>query len=151
MKTILKHRRTLAISASSFRAGLALLKTTAVFAQEVPGGEALGACLVLVFLVLFVPYYVYWALATQVIARKTNSKNGWLAWIPIGNFVLWASIARKPAWWGPLCIVPIAGMVFMALLWLAIAEARHKPNWWRILSIVPVVNLIVTGYVAWSD
>ena len=74
-----------------------------------------------------------------------------LGWIPIGNLVLWANIARKPYWWGLLCLAPFAGMVFMALLWMDIAEARKKPYWWGVLSIVPVVSLIVPGYLAWSD
>lgn len=37
------------------------------------------------------------------------------------------------------------------LVWMGIAEERGKPNWWGILLIVPVVNLIVPGYLAWSD
>jgi hypothetical protein len=41
--------------------------------------------------------------------------------------------------------------VFTALIWAAIAEARKKPSWLGILSIVPIVNLIVLGYLAWSD
>ncbi len=105
----------------------------------------------LVFLVLFIPFYIYWAAATQIIARKTNTADAWLAWIPIANLVLWANIAKKPIWWGLLCIVPLVGMVFMALVWMGIAEARHKPNWWGILSIVPVVHLIVPAYLALSN
>jgi len=34
---------------------------------------------------------------------------------------------------------------------MAIAVARRKPNWWGILISMPVVNLIVPGYLAWSD
>jgi hypothetical protein len=101
--------------------------------------------------VIFIAFYIYWALATQTIAQKTNTENGWLAWIPIANLILWANIARKPIWWGLLCMVPLVNIVFMILLWMAIAEARNKPNWWGILLIVPMVNLIVPGYLAWSD
>ena len=74
-----------------------------------------------------------------------------MAWIPIANLILWANIARKPIWWGILCIVPFVNFVFMILLWMAIAEARNKPNWWGILMIVPLVQFIVPGYLAWSD
>lgn len=35
--------------------------------------------------------------------------------------------------------------------WMAIAEKRGKPSWWGILTIVPVANLIVPGYLAFSD
>jgi hypothetical protein len=110
----------------------------------------MGVAFLFIF-VVFVVFYIYWALATQTIARKTNTENGWMAWIPIANLILWANIARKPIWWGLLCIVPLVGIVFMILLWMAIAEARQKPNWWGILLIVPFVNLIVPGYLAWVD
>jgi hypothetical protein len=39
----------------------------------------------------------------------------------------------------------------MIITWMSIAEERNKPNWWGILLIVPVANLIVPGYLAWSD
>jgi hypothetical protein len=75
------------------------------------------------FLVCFAVGYVYVSLALQTIAQKTNTANGWLAWIPIANIILM----------------------------MGIAEARSKPSWWGILLIIPVVNLIVPGYLAWSD
>lgn len=144
------QRRAIRIAVLSLLTSVALLAAVPAFGQEVPGGEALGAYLLLIFLLMFIPLYAYWALATQIIARKTNTENGWLAWIPIANFILWANIARKPIWWGLLCIIPVVSFVFTALVWMAIAEARNKPNWWGILAIVPFVNLVVPGYLAWS-
>ncbi len=137
--------------ALSLLASLTLLTAVPVFAQEVPGGEAVAALFYGMLIVIFIPFWIYWALATQVIAKKTNTENGWLAWIPVANLILWANIAKKPVWWGILCIVPLVGIVFMILLWMGIAEARKKPGWWGILMIVPLVNLIVPGYLAWSD
>ena len=151
---ILPHRRSnLGIVALSIMAlaSLILLTAAPAFGQEVPGGEAVAALFYGMLIVTVIPLYIYLALATQAIAKKTNTPKGWLAWIPIANFVLWANIARKPIWWGFLCLVPFANMVFIALLWMAIAEARKKPNWWGILVIVPVVQLIVPGYLAWTD
>ena len=75
---------------------------------------------------------------------------GWLG-SPSPILFLWADMAKKPVWWGILCIVPLIGFVFTALIWVAIAEARKKPSWLGILFIVPIVNLIVLGYLAWSD
>jgi hypothetical protein len=128
-----------------------LLRAVPAFAQEVPGGEAVAVFFWAMLFVVFIPFYIYWAWATQTIAKKTNTENGWLAWIPIANLILWANIARKPIWWGILCIIPIVNIVFMILLWMAIAEARKKPSWWGIMLIVPMANLIVPGYLAWSD
>jgi hypothetical protein len=42
-------------------------------------------------------------------------------------------------------------IVMIILVWMGVAEARNKPSWWGILIIVPIVNLIVPGYLAWSD
>lgn len=144
------QRRAIRFAVLSLLTSVALLAAASAYGQEVPGGEALGAYLLLIFILMFIPLYAYWALAAQIIARKTNTENGWLAWVPIANLILWANIARKPFWWGLLCIVPLVGLVFMALVWMAIAEARNKPNWWGILAIVPFVNLVVPGYLAWS-
>jgi hypothetical protein len=152
MKIFTRRRRTLMVVALSLLASLTLLAAVPAFADETSGPPAMVMGVVLlVFGVIFVAFYIYGALAVQTIARKTNTENGWLAWIPIANLILWANIARKPIWWGILCMVPLVNIVFMILLWMAIAEARKKPSWWGILLIVPIVNLVVPGYLAWSD
>ena len=114
------------------------------------GFAALGAFM-LVFFLFFVAIYVYMALALSTIAKKTNTENPWLAWIPIANIVLMLNIAKKPIWWIILFFIPLVGIVMAIIVWMAIAEARGKPNWWGILLIIPVVGLIVPGYLAWTD
>jgi hypothetical protein len=94
---------------------------------------------------------VYFALALQTIAKKTNTQNAWLAWIPIANIILMLNIAKKPLWWIILCLIPFVNIVIAIIVWMAIAEARGKPSWWGILLLIPFVNLIVPGYLAWSD
>jgi hypothetical protein len=127
----------------------------AILAQEEGSGTAAGlafaGAFMLVFLVFFGALYVYMALALSTIAKKTNTENPWLAWIPIANIVLMLNIAKKPIWWIILCFIPLVNIVILIIVWMAIAEARGKPNWWGILMIVPVVNLIVPGYLAWAD
>jgi hypothetical protein len=114
------------------------------------GIAALGAFM-FVFLLFFLAIYVYMALALSTIAKKTNTENPWMAWIPIANIVLMLNIAKKPIWWILLCLIPVVSIVILIIVWMAIAEARGKPNWWGILLIVPVVGLIVPGYLAWAD
>jgi hypothetical protein len=58
------------------------------------------------FLLFFAVFYVYTALALMTIATKTNTPNGWLAWIPIANIILMLNIARKPIWWIVLFLIP---------------------------------------------
>jgi hypothetical protein len=114
-------------------------------------GLAFAGAFMLVFFLFFAVLYVYMALALSTIAKKTNTENPWLAWIPIVNIVLMLNIAKKPIWWIILCFVPLVNIVILIIVWMAIAEARGKPNWWGILMIVPFVNLIVPGYLAWAD
>jgi hypothetical protein len=111
---------------------------------------AMGAFFV-VFFIFMLAIYVYMALCLQTIAKKTNTENAWLAWIPIVNIILMLNIAKKPLWWIILFLVPLVNLVIGIIVWMAIAEARGKPSWWGILLIVPVVNIIVPGYLAFSD
>ncbi|MGB6897825.1 MAG: DUF5684 domain-containing protein [Candidatus Acidiferrum sp.] len=67
------------------------------------------------------------------------------------NIILMLNVAKKPLWWILLFLIPLVNIVFIVIVWMAIAEARNKPNWWGVLTIVPVANLIVPGYLAWSD
>jgi hypothetical protein len=130
-----------------------LVPTSALYAQragEAAAFAAMGAALIFV-LVIGLAFYVYYSLALQTIAKKTNTENAWLAWIPIINIILMLNIAKKPLWWLILCLIPIVNIVIFIIVWMAIAEARNKPSWWGILLIVPVVNIIVPGYLAWAD
>ena len=111
----------------------------------------LGAGLIMIFLVFAAACYVYMALALQTIADKTKTENSWLAWIPIANIVLMLNVAKKPIWWIVLFFIPVVNIIFIIIVWMAMAEARGKPSWWGILMIVPVANLITPGVLAWAD
>ncbi len=130
-----------------------VLLTSTAFAQD--SNNALGAALagtfLMVMLVFCAAMYIYVALALQTIATKTATPNGWLAWIPIVNIFLMLQVAKKPMWWFILFLIPLVNIIFMIMVWMAVAEARGKPNWWGILMIVPMANLVVPGYLAWSD
>ena len=99
---------------------------------------------------LSIASYVFFAVCLQIIANKTNTERGWLAWIPIANVYLMCKVAEKPWWWLLLCFIPIANVVFMVILWMNIAEARDKKRWLGILMIVPIANYVVPGYLAFS-
>jgi hypothetical protein len=153
MKTLPGRRSTLKTVAISFLASLTWLMAVPLFADEPSGaaGAAMAGGFFLVMLVVFAAFYVYFALALQTIAKKTNTENDWWAWIPILNILLMLNIAKKPAWWIILFFIPLVSIVIAIIVFMAIAEARNKPSWWGILMIVPVVNFIVPGYLAWAD
>ena len=132
-----------------------LLSGGAALAQDsgAPGPFAAlaGGMFLLCMLAFIAAMYVYMSLALSTIATKTGTANPWLAWIPIANLFLMLNVAKKPAWWFILFLIPLVGVVMLIIVWMAIAEARGKPNWWGILMIVPVANFVVPGYLAWAD
>ncbi len=138
-----------------------LLPAIMLFAQEEEGSGASGpnnaaalalaGGMMLVMFIFMAVIYIYMALALQTIAKKTNTENAWLAWIPIINVILMLNIAKKPLWWIILFFIPLVNIIIGIIVWMGIAEARNKPNWWGILMIVPIVGIIVPGYLAWSE
>ena len=92
------------------------------------GMPLLGAGIIGFMLLLGLAGYIYTALALQTIANKTNTENGWLAWIPIANLILMVNIARKPIWWIILFFIPLANIVVAVIVLMGIAEARNKPT-----------------------
>ena len=97
--------------------------------------------------------YAYLAFSLQTIANKTNTENGWIAWIPIPivGIYLMCKIAGRPGWWVLLSFIPFVQMFILVILWMEIAEARNKPNWLGLLILVPIVNFILPGYLAFSE
>lgn len=109
------------------------------------------AVFLFVAFVLGLAIYAYMAVCLQTIAKKTNAENDWFAWIPIANIYLMSMIAGKEWWWLLLCLIPYVNIVFLIILWMGIAEARNKPKWLGILLLVPIANLVMPGYLAFSD
>ena len=103
------------------------------------------------FWFMFLAVYAYIALTLQTIAAKTNTPEGWMAWIPFANLYLMCRIAGKPAWWIVLFFIPFVNLVIGILVWMGIAEARQKPAWLGVLMIVPIANLIIPAHLAFSD
>ncbi len=152
MKTLSRHRSARMFVPSSILATLILLPAVPVFADEpnAAGLAALGFVMIVGFLV-FAALYVYAALTLQAIAKRTNTENGWLAWIPIANLILMLNIAKRPIWWIILCFIPLVNLAILIIVWMDIAVACKKPGWWGVLTIVPVANLVIIGMLAWAD
>jgi len=119
---------------------------------------AMTATFAIIFLLAIVAVYIYSALALMAIAKKTNAKNAWLAWIPIANVYLMIMIAGFP-WWAIFALllpfIPVIGnlalMAGAAWCWWKISEKRSRPGWFGILMIIPFVNFIILGILAWKD
>jgi hypothetical protein len=103
------------------------------------------------FLVVGLIFYAYAAICLVKIAEKTNTPDGWWAWVPVMNILLMIKIAGKPLWWILLCLIPLVNLIILILIWVAVCEARKKSPALVIGLIIPVVNLAVMGYLAFSD
>lgn len=52
------------------------------------------AMVLVVSLAIIVIFYIYYALCLQLIAKKTNISNGWMAWVPVLNFFLTLNVSQ---------------------------------------------------------
>jgi hypothetical protein len=95
--------------------------------------------------------FVWIAACLYVIAKKTNTENPWLAWIPVANLVLACLIAGKPWWWGFLLAIPLVNLIIIEIVVWKICEMRNKPGWLALLMLVPVANMIIPGILAFAD
>lgn len=100
---------------------------------------------------IILAFYAYVAFCIQTIAKRTNTKDPWMAWVPILNIYLLCKIAGKPGWWLILFIIPLVNIVISIIVWMRISEALKKPGWLGILTIFPLINLVIWGYLAFSD
>jgi len=110
------------------------------------------AIVLLPWLLLPILLYVYTGFILKTIAKKTNTEDGWLAWIPVINLYLLCRIARKPGWWVILLFIPfLVNVIIFIILWMRIAEIRNKPAWLGVLMILPIINFVIAGILAFSD
>jgi hypothetical protein len=103
-----------------------------------------------ILLLIFVIAYVYMSAMVHMIANKTGTGYGWLAWIPIFNVFLLCMIAGRSFGWVLLFFVPFGQIIFLIMMWGGICEVCSKSWWLGILSIFPGLNFILAGYLAFS-
>ncbi len=94
--------------------------------------------------------YIYFCFMLMKIANRTQTPDGWMAWIPILNFVLMCRIAGRPSWWVILMLIPFVNLIAFIVIWMGIAVACGKDSWIGLLIIVPVVGLLMPAYLAFS-
>ncbi len=111
-------------------------------------GEMFGVMFSLLF---FVAMYSFFAICLQKIAKKTETENDWMAWVPVMNLVLLLTIAKKPMWWIALFFIPVVNFVAAILIMMSVAERREKPSWVGALVVVPIFGTLVVPYLAFSS
>lgn len=112
---------------------------------------AMSATTMIIFLIIALAVYLYTAWCLLHIAKKTNTPNEWLAWIPIANIVLMVQIARLPLWWIVGLLIPYLNIAVAVYVWWKIAEQRRRPGWWGILMLIGPVNLVLLWFLAFKE
>jgi len=103
-----------------------------------------------ILLTIVLVVYIYMSVTLRIIANKTGTTNGWMAWIPIANIFLMCMIADKSFLWILILLIPFGQIIFSIVMWTGISEACEKPWWVGLLAIIPGVNFVVAGYLAFS-
>lgn len=112
--------------------------------------DQVSPLVLMVPLVLSIGLYLYMSLCFYMMAKKTNTPNPGLVFVPIVNLFVVPQIAGKPGWWGILLCIPLVNLAISIVIFMEISKRLGKPEWVGVLMIVPVVNLIVPAYLAFA-
>jgi hypothetical protein len=85
--------------------------------------------------------HIYFGACLQIIAKKANLENTWLAWIPILQFILLVQAAGQPSWQFLLLLVPIVNIIFLAFLMFNLPYKLGK----RDINSVVLISLVLLG------
>src|SRR4030067_1606159 len=119
--------------------------------EAAAGIFALAGGVFLFVMILLIVFYVIVAISLMRIAKRTNTENGWFAWIPILNLILMLQVAQRPMWWLIFFLVPfinIVGIVLQFVIWVDIAKRLGKSAVIGILA--GLIPIIFVPYLAFS-
>jgi len=108
-----------------------------------------SATFIEIFIYLAIHCYVAYSL--QVIAKKTNEEQVWMAWFPILNIILMLMIAEEPWQFYFLLMVPLINLLIVLLVLIKIVRLRGRSGWYVLLFFVPIINLIAWGNLAFKE
>ncbi len=123
--------------------------------------------------------FIYKSFALYTIAKKLNSKNAYLAWIPVIRFFIYPILAKKKWGWALIPIllitlplfflsfktIPFINIFLIVLILMGIILFFTFRTYWMwqifkrrnyngalsLLTLVEIGFLIVIGFVAWKD
>ncbi|MFT3846415.1 MAG: DUF5684 domain-containing protein [Lacibacter sp.] len=74
-------------------------------------------------------------------------RQGWECIIPIYNYMVMAEIGGKPNWWGLLCLIPYAGIVFQIWITNLTAKKFGKSEGFTVgLVLLPFIFWPILGF-----
>ena len=97
----------------------------------------------IVYIIMFLAIYVFYAIGVQRIARAKEMKRTWFAWVPIlGTWLAW-KIAGKGVISTILSFLPIVNIIMYIYFCFKISRVCGKSRWYGLLQIIPVLNFII--------
>lgn len=74
---------------------------------------------------------------------------GWAAIVPFYNYFVLAKIAEKPMWWGALCLIPYANIVFLIWIWNRVVKRFGKSEGYTVGVIL--LGIVFIPMLAFGD
>ena len=121
--------------------------------------------LLIILIALIFAFYIYTSFAFRKLARRTNTKPAWLAWLPIVGKPILSSRIAQMHWWPILFLVvffiPLVniftnlafGVFYYIWLWKTFKRV-NRPGWWPLLSLIPfiggIIFLVLLGIATWG-
>lgn len=135
------------------------LDTFAPTALPTTGFGLLTGALLVALIIVGIVAYIYGSLVMWTLGGKLKVEPRWLAWVPLINGMFYLPMLAGYKWYYGwlwlLAFIPIVGSIVSIALtiwwWWKISEARKRDGWLGILMIIPLANIIIMGYLAWSD
>ncbi|MBY0476752.1 MAG: hypothetical protein K2Q24_03835 [Chitinophagaceae bacterium] len=105
------------------------------------------ASIQIIFLLVFI---LIIALPSIIGMWKTFQKagrQGWEAIVPVYNYMVMAELAGKPSWWGVLCIIPYAGIIFQVWIKNLLCKKFNKDVGYTLgLVFLPFIFWPILGF-----
>lgn len=105
----------------------------------------------LVAAILTIGVYVYLSICLQVIGDRESVEHTWMAWIPVAHVFLMCRMVGASPWTMLLLLIPFVNLGYYALLWMDVSRDMGRPSWWGMLIFMPVANLVVPGFLAFTE
>ena len=92
--------------------------------EEIQRASVVMGMIFVFVLCIIVCLHIFFAIFQFILAKKMNTENAWMAFIPFLNAYLLVKMAGKPGWWLLLFFVPFANIVFQIIVLHEISKKR---------------------------
>lgn len=80
----------------------------------------------LLFCLFAIAFYVFYGYCLMLLARKTNTQNGWMAFVPLLNIYLMTKIGKRNGWEMLFIFIPLVSFIWSIFLLNSISKRCGK-------------------------